>query len=281
MELIEFAKKYKYLNVPGTKDFKLYDLLPFEEEYLKNLLNHKLLLVKQSRQMHVTSLYIVYVSWFLLYNTKPETNIVVAVRNNESSGDFKLKVDTILIYHGLRDVYVLKSIKKNIGLSNGNNFHIFPLSYDTFRGKGNLHTVIFDNIVPNDYMIDLFKQLKNGCCKKIIFSSSTPYDNSGFEQLYYSKEKDDWCRLVLHYSTNPLLCDEMVKELKKNYNLFDWNTQMELKPVTSNHSANKNNTLQIRIDDTLMMAVGLKLIEKDINISQYIRTLIEADVKLI
>ena len=45
------------------------------------------------------------------------------------------------------------------------------------------------------------------------------------------------------------------------------------------NSVNKNNMVQIRIDDTLMHAVGLKLIEKDINISQYIRDLIEADMK--
>jgi len=284
MELHEFIEKHRYgVDNLKTPSWGLLDYLPFEKDFYNHILNNKLSIIKKSRQMHVTTMLAGYVAWRLI-NNKDEDEVTYLTNRYDSSKHFIGKVRGILEEYGLtKDDFDVNN-KKEINLKNGNRVLAVSSSVDSLRGF-RPKCVIIDEAA----FIDNFKGLCNVIIPNIyatngqIIIASTPNGINFFHGLYSDSitGKNKFKVLDLIYHMHPKRDSEWFDQMSKMLNYNDTMIKQEILAefiITAEKPKNKSNVIQVRLDDDMMRKLGVKLIENDNSVSEYIRKLINKDI---
>jgi hypothetical protein len=289
-DFLLFAKNEANILTPfGVKKVELYD---FQLDLLESIKDTFFDLIVQSRQMGVTNLLALYISWVAIFDHDKE--IAILSHNKATSDRILAFVRTILNSYSCKEFFdyenmITKDCKSEFKLTNGNSVRSIPSSVSSFKGR-QIDILVVDNAAYIKNLSTLMETvtpvifaLKDS---KLIISSS-PKKNSHFNKM------------VLHYEE-----DKSIKEDKKiSLNYLSWNLhpnrdkewfekqciilglRQELINeelncvVTSDEHEQKNKTISLRLTNKWLIDIKTK-IGDELSISDYIRSLIEKDLNI-
>lgn len=243
------------------------ELYDYQKNLLKVFKEQQFVLVKQSRQMGISTLLCEYVLEEILFN---EDKQIVILSNNQASGIILL--DNIKL--SLKNTAMITNTRRSLKLINGNRINVIT-SLDDLRGiMPNL--IIVDNaghVTNLEKIINHFNQYSLPETKIIINSNNNT--NSYFNKLYNNNNK--FYKVLINWDLHPHRDKVWYNKMKENYgnNLDLFNSEINLIDVPN--KTNKNRIVTIRINDDLLSKITDKLLERDLSISEYIRQLIEKD----
>ena len=281
--------RFGYDTTKKNKPWSQLEYKDFERATLTHILNNQFTIIKKSRQMYMTSMLVAYVAWYLKYNKSKQTDLFYVSPKYKSSQLFVKQVKTLLDAMGV-DEFVHDTTSE-IELKNGNRLIIITTQVGSLCGYGQRsHMAIIDEaafIDKLDYLVKNIHVAMDTETKIVI--TSTPNGFNGFYKIYVDAERGDnqFIPLLLHYTQNPKYGKEWVADMRK---LFDdelkFKQEIEAEFVTivpkleiPRLNKTESNSIKFRLDDSTINEIGLKLIEKDINMSTYIRELIKKDLK--
>lgn len=297
MELFNYLDLYRKGLVKTTGKIENLELLPFEEKFFNHIHDNRFSIIKKSRQMHVTNMLASYSAW--LISEKPyigpedkeeSTPTVIYLSNNfESSKRFKTLVMNILP----EDTNTAVNNVREVRLNKGNSLKVMSATMGSLHSQSFTYTklVIIDEMAflkrNGEFLTALLPLLTESKTKLII--ASTPNGLETFHTLWNgaTTDKNQFAPLNLTYKDNPLYTEEWLEQMKKNLNYNEAQIRQELygeftlaptKDELKKKSKKKSNLIQVRLDDDTLNQIGRKLIEKDINMSEYIRELIKSDL---
>lgn len=291
MDVNEFFEKHRK-GIDVTKGGRvLFDYYPFEREVINGIHNNQHTLIKKSRQMHLTTMLAAYVAWYMIFNKNNEkSEIVYCSYRFDMSKRFVSLVSAILFdYYG--DSYVDQKIvnkKTQITLKNGNTIRVHSDNIDSMCGWSLLptHMYIFDEgayLRNLDDFLDTMDFVNPDNNIKIVVGSS-PNGFNYFHRLWDNSFRgvNKYHHIDLPYHKHPKRDEKWAEEQRKLLNFNDLQFNQEIlglfvQPLPK-PKKNKSNLIQFRVSDEIMNQIGLKLIEKDVTISDYLRDLIKKDI---
>jgi hypothetical protein len=288
MDINEFIEKHRtgVDIIKGTRG--LFEYYPFEREVISGVHNNQYTIIKKSRQMHLTTMLAAYVAWFMIFNENSEKSEIVYCANKlDSSKRFVDYVRSILYdYYG--EEFTDKKLTNNkteIKLKNGNSIRSHSSSVDSMRGRNleKTYMYIFDEAAYNPSLGNFLTQLdvlKLRYNFKIVLGS-TPNGFEYFHRLWDGSHKGEnkYHPIDLPYHKHPKRDEKWVEEMRKLlYNDILFNQEVLGLFIQPKAKKNKSNLIQFRVSDDIMNQIGLKLIEKDVTISNYLRDLIQKDI---
>lgn len=275
MDIISFTEKYlKYYNPVtgwqvGTK------LQAYEKHYLTNLAENRYTITSKSRQMHVTTLLSAHVAHFLIFNTEDPRTIMFVGSKTNVSHDFLTRVrETVMCYlAACTGSLMISSYTKNeIRMSNGNVLRGtsgIPTAIKGYHSK----EVIFDEAVYIDSLKDILSA-SLPATDSIHMVSSYAATYAYFNQLF--ENVNGFKKLRLHYSVNQeFFTPQKVEHLKGFYERERWEHEMEL--IAPPKKTEKSVSVTFRITPELQERLNRKLAETKLNISEYMRKLLETE----
>lgn len=219
--------------------------------------------------MHTTTLLTTYVSW-ILSRGYHEPKKVIWVSPNIKSAKMTKRMIELSLNKASNNKLEIDGNSTNIIVKTNNNQLTCYSSRSSICGEM-ADIIIFDEYV-DDAMEKFAPLLKNKPDTKIIINSSI-YDS--FNKIWVGY--NSFQKFRLHYSENILWTEERLENRKKVIG-DSFNKEMELIMNSESKSKNKNNIIQVRLDDEIMLQIGLVLIKEDITISEYIRGIIKNDL---
>ena len=238
--------------------------------------NNRFSIILKGRQVFMSTILAAYTAWSILNGKK----IGIYANKRDMSNNFITKVRMILLNYGAkfqsdrRDFIELKDIGGSVkGLST-------PTGFCGWR----FDELIFDEAAFIDRFDEALSIGTIGLSPggKIILSS-TP---NGLETFFNTWEgsrvgDNDYKRIKITYKDVPIYDEEWVERMKRSMNYDKKWIEQELYAnfvLYEQPKKNKNKLIQFRINDETYMKLLEKLIEKDVNVSKYMRDLILKDV---
>ena len=295
MELDEFIKKHRIGYNCNNKAMGLFEYYDFEKKVFGHITKRRFSIIKKSRQMHMTHMLATYTAWHMLTNENENNRIILYISpKRDESICFKLKVDELLdnYYGRVPFCQVIRDTKES-AVANGNCVKACSATVDFLRGipAEKIHMIIIDEaafIKDLDKILEIVELYLEKHKQIKIVIASTPHGFEKFHELYTDAVDGKkagtpfnlYYPLNIHYTENPEYTPERIKELKKIYSDFDFRVEYEAEFLSKQSPApfTKSNLIQVRLDDEMLRNVGSRLIQKDTNISKYIRELIENDL---
>lgn len=280
MELIEFAQKYCTVIFSGIDDDKIKSLHPFQIEYLKSLQEHRFTHTTKSRQiLGFSTMLAIYTAWFLLFfKSKKPGCIGIMSQKREMACEILMKAQVILDSYKLEHPEITQLInnmaKKQL---DNKNTAIAMNGSPTSLCSVNVDVLIIDEAA----YLDLEEVMKaalpivagHGCLHLI----SSP---NGLSYFYKIKMDDNnaYYKQNYHYSLNTS-ANNRIEELRRLMPKDLWRQDMELEffnlqPATKP----KDKILQFRIDNAMLSQLNERLLNVDLSLSDYIRSLIRKDL---
>lgn len=291
MEIHDFIKKYlKGVDLLRVDEGIVpLEYQPFQKEVIDVLCNNKDVIIKKSRQMYLTTTLSIYVAYHMIFNENEKNKEILYCSHKLCiSKRFIKKVDAILYdYYG--EEYLKKKVTNQttkIELDNGNTLRVFSATVDNFRGWGldNVHMTIFDEAAYIDKLKDCLSLVSLENNMKIVLGSS-PNGLETFFNVWEGsyRQTNKFININLPYHKNPRYDEEWLENMKAMLNHNDRVIReaiyAEFVLPEPKPKKRKDNLIQFRVSDDVMNKIGLKLIEKDVTISQYLRQLIKEDIK--
>lgn len=254
-------------------EYEVFEYYDFEREIVNLINDNRFSIILKGRQVFVSTILATYTAWQVLNGKQ----IAYYSHNRHMSKHFLTKVRAILMSYGAEfecdnQIYIkLKGLGSIKGLCTPTEFcsHTFDeIIYDeaAYINRFNEALSIGTSIIATG--------------GKIILAS-TP---NGLEKFFYTWQGSEvgdnpFKRIKVTYKDVPIYDEAWAEEMKRimNYNKrwIDQELHAEFIPALKN---NKNKLIQFRIDKDLNLKLLEKLIEKDVNISTYMRDLILKDV---
>ena len=283
MNLINFAKENYYtINPTNNRGYSKIEPFDFQLEYLKHIAENQKVIVMKSRQMFNTTTLAVYCLWEMLYNKK---NVLYIAPNKSCGDNFNEKVKQL--FHKVdktNSININKMDKFSIRFDGPYGDVWLKTATRTIPKNFRFHIIIFDEFIDkteriySDFLDMYFGGNKAEDVTKQILVSSLGYSVL-FEKLYnglYSKEM--MFKHELYYDMNPMYTPERLANL---YDVIGEDKfEMEILNITpkSKKQKHKNDIVTFRIDQNIKQKIGLRLLETDKNVSDYIRDLILKDI---
>ena len=261
----------------------------FQEEMTTLIRDNKQSIISSSRQMGVSTLIANYIAEMMMTH---DNKSYMVISNDTMCAK---KIISLIILMIENDPIPFKFNKKNteeVSLVNGSKVKIAAAK--TSAGHSYKFDHIFiDNAAFIDNLEEVYKSLvyRSG---KITLSSCQRYDDSFFNKCL--QNEGSWNRLKLHWTRHPEHTEglhtggingygspwysRMCKSLGNDP--YEIKSQLDCMPIPRKKPKNtqpKDTKITIRIGESSMSKIGKKLIEKDVTVSQYIRSLIEADLQ--
>lgn len=268
---------YSGIN-PNTKKIEKFQLFEFQKDIINKIESGFEFFISKSRQMHFTTLFFYYIAWKLITNEKFSIHLII---NDINIGKIHLQninniISQICNKLDLKKIYN-KSTTKNIILINDSNIKI-GTSKRSFIGK-KIDITIFDEA---SFCKD-FETCYNSaviCSKKIIAYSSINNYNFFVKK---SLEKNGY---NYHWTQHPIYSKDYDGN---NYHTSEWyrkkcllysdekkiHAELNCIPIDNKE---KEIVITFRIDENLNQKVKDKLLNLNVNMSNYIRDLIEKDL---
>lgn len=270
----------------------------FQVDFIENIHKSDLSLISKTRQMHVSSMMSLYISWYMLFNPNREIGIIAP--NTQSAGNILEKIKIILQNYSVVDECggklnntlfnfekdCIVNNKKELKLKNNSCVRLIrPASARGMR----LDFIFVDEAAFIKNMEEIWKTISiHTWGKKVI--ASTPKDNSYFNELFLQSNCN---KISLHWSSHP----EYSKNMKRNLMDFDFPLtspwfQEQCKNLNNNKdfikqeiegvvrfekSVNKVKAISLRIEDEIYQKLNYKLGDNE-SYSDYIRNLIKKDL---
>jgi predicted DNA binding CopG/RHH family protein len=292
MKLFDYLDLYRKGVVPSSGKIEKFELYPFEETFFNHIHNNRFSLIKKSRQMHITTMLASYSAWLLseepyigpedIEESKP--TVIYFSPNFKSSKRFKTLTTSLLPSNTNLTINNVKHSR----LENGNSIMVKSVTINSLRSYSLEDTklLIIDEAAFIDKFDEFFKELLpmiSTSNTKIVIAS-TPNGIEGFHSLWEgaNKGENQFKLLSLNYKDNPRQTQDWLDNMKKTLNDDLYIRQelygefVEIPPKKKKKK--KSNLVQVRLDDTTLNKIGIKLIQNDINISEYIRQLIKKDL---
>jgi len=272
----DFTDQFETLPINNAfgNTITLYD---YQKSLLDDFDTYKYLIVKHSRQMGITTLLTLKIANFLINNTDEHKTILFISNKLDLSYDMVKKVIALLSFYYIDIPFVIDN-KRTIKLKNGNTFKIVSPTTDGLRGI-QTNTLIIDNAADINNLNDLLGAFLP-MCNKVILTSGNNINPNFFNKLFindndnvYVKRKVLW---NLRPEFNSIRWYEDIKKMMGDDKLFD--SEVNLIDCNDCITVKKDRTISIRLNEELITKVSMKLINDDISLSDYIRTLIINDL---
>jgi len=213
---------YRY-GFDKTKEGRVkFEYLDYEKYFINHIMDNRFSIVKQARQMHITTLLAHYASWFLLFNeNRDNDNILYVAPTMDSAKNF-----TRMVRQNLTDFHTSikpeRSTTKEITMANGNMLRTTSPTPDACCGF-RIDNLLIDGGAYIDNLEEFISvslpALATGGKATII---STPNRLDGFFRIWENSinERSDFKPLSIIWSDNPKYTKEWFEEMCKgmNYN---------------------------------------------------------------
>tara|TARA_R110000796_G_scaffold164578_1_gene281434 strand:+ start:8705 stop:9568 length:864 start_codon:yes stop_codon:yes gene_type:complete len=272
----EFMKTYKFGYDAIKEEMGVFEYYDFEKRVVNLINNNRFSIILKGRQQHISTILAAYASWSILNGKK-----IAFYTNSLHMGQYFIsKVRVILVNYG---VEFERENKSQFFLKNGGSI------FTACRPTGiyaQFDEIIYDEAAFCDNLEEAIqvgvKRLNdNG---KIILAS-TPNGYNKFFTLWEGSVlgDNDFKRIKITYKDNPRYDEEWVEGMKKRLNMNEKHIRQELyaefiMPTPKKPKKTKNKLIQFRLNDDLFNKLSMRLIEDDINVSAYLRSLILKDV---
>jgi hypothetical protein len=274
MNIIEFAEKYSVFYDPLNGWKYGNELQDYEKDFLCNLVEHKFTINLHSRQMNITTLNSIYVTYNLIFGT--DEKIIYVGNKLDCTYHFIDKVRQILFNYNQDNKDLVINNKKEIRLKNGNK--LIGISANSYGIIGYTPTKV---LIDSATYINGFEHMLNAIlCSLTTFGSlhifAQPNRLDYVYQLYVS-DNNNFKKFKYHYSLNPKRFSvENINKMKTHISDDEWKQSMELEFLLYEP---KEYTLQVRVDNQIYNKISKRLMERDISLSEYLRKLIGDDLQ--
>lgn len=289
MELIEFAEKYGYVIIKSSNEFTIPELQKFQKDWFNEVNQNKYTITLKSRQMYLTTMEAIYCAWFLIFN-KDEKNKIFLKSNNLSGGKRILEIVRLILvyYYEKNNEKLAPKINNQVELQLINNNLIKVISgVNSFCLQDKIHTLIIDEAAFINDLEDILKTAYVYNLEKFIIGSTDNKEQNYFHSLYFSNFViyKHWRRIKLHYSENKHYNNDNwlrgIENIFNNENDFKYQVTLDIPIVQEivKKTESKSEIKPTRFTNDMLNNIGKRLIQLDVNLSDYIRNLVAKDLK--
>lgn len=272
---LEFAEKNAFFFTP-LNGFTKIELYEYQKNLLKTLDDKRFVMVRHSRQMGISTLFKLYLANAVINNYEKGKTFVILTPKLSSAYEFLEGVKRLVKQHYDSNNIIVDN-KRKLELRNGNRIITCSNSIDSFRGY-RIDEIIIDggNFIGNleDIMACLAVGLQIG--GKIILASSNTKNNTFFKRIF-KDESNQFVKKRITWDLHPNRGKEWYDDMSKHFTKEDLEIELDIIDYVEVVEPIKK-TISLRIDSSLIDKVSLKLVDIDINLSEYIRRLIEKDL---
>lgn len=297
----ELFMKDKWLTFDAFESKTIKNIKPFDYQldFIKNIHSKNNHIIAKGRQMHVSSMMALYISWYVIFNN--DKNVFILSDSAEGSRNILDKVKVILQNYFVSDIFhwqddFIKNSKSELLLKNGCRIIAAAPSITAMRGWA-IDFMYIDEAAFIKHFEEIYAAsgMYMQCKKDSRFIiASTPKDNSTFNKLFLSAGYESYFNPIkLHWSIHPVYSKDIIEEIKESpfrysspwfYQMFrmlgeDINATERLINcvVIYKDETSKIKTISLRIDSDLHEKLQAKL-KPGVSLSDYIRRLIEKDI---
>ncbi len=260
----------------------------YQEQIITDINETPVTLIGQSRQMGISSLIDVYISWLMIFGENK--NILILTPNLQSSILHLERIKMILSNYKVDGVFDIinwiKIINKSeLILSNGCKIQVRTASSAAGKAES-LDLLFIDNagyIKDLEYIWMAMAMTLSGRSGKAILASS-PYDDSFFNKMaidIQNEPKNDYRKLIeIGWMLNPHYDQNWYKERCSSLGNNKKMIEQELDCVFNyKNKSSKDKTISLRLSQELHKKIQIKIGEEG-SISDYIRSLVEKDLRI-
>lgn len=276
--IIEFAEKFAYGYDPKKGECRLLKLYEYQKQMLLDIEKNKFTIIKQSREMGISTVMAIYISNLVLNNSN---KTVLAILNSCNCAEMFLdKIKMILTNTNAK---FSKSNKREIVLKNGSK--IISKQSQIDAGKGYAADLIFmehfEYIKDSKYIFpSIYPTIYARDNAKFIINSTPLYKDDLYYQLWTKalNKENEFKPINIHWSQNPALDNKWYK--KRCEILNDDSIKTELDGEFIEKPSKKESMINIRLKSAYKQEILNKMKKKNIkSITEYIMMLVEKDLK--
>lgn len=203
---VYFMKKYCYIQHP-IRGKILFELYPFQEQTLMDLMNNIYNIILKSRQLGISTLTAGYALWLMIFQN--DKNVLVLATKQDVAKNLVTKVKEM--YDNLpswlrRNAQTVENNKTSMRFKNGSQIKAVSAAKDSARSEA-LSLLVIDEAAFIDYIDDIWTSAQatlstGGQC----IALSTPNGvNNWFHKNYIEAEsgKGRFHPIKLHWSVHP------------------------------------------------------------------------------
>lgn len=271
MRTLEFAEKYAF----DYKRNKI-DLYEFQKELLNEFDDKRYILTLSSRQMGCSSMLSLYIANWLINNDTDMKRLVILVdKPNTKIASIRAIINNYCEINNIENLETAASTR-SLYLNNGNSILITNNLLSIDITPQNSFGLVVDNAA---WIRDLIGQMAYAIpvINKLIMVSGFNVNKNDFYDKLFISDNNLFKKIKITWDLHPNHNEEWYKtqeELFKYGTSFYSEIHLERKEKSN---PPKNNMINVRLTDELLMKISRKLLEKDISVSEYIRQLIEND----
>ena len=237
---VYFSKNYvKIVNV--DKGLMPFDMWPFQEEMMMNMVNNRFSIAKMPRQVGKTTVTAATILWHVLFNT---TYSVAILANKEAQA--------IEILSRIKDAYSLLPLwmqqgivswgKRSIELENGSKIVASATSNTAIRGRS-MNMVYLDEFafvptsVQESFFASVYPTISSGTSTKVIITS-TPNGFNLFYKFWHDSEegRNQYVRSNVHWSDIPGRDEKWKRETIQNTSEKQFRVEFECEFLGSSNT---------------------------------------------
>lgn len=276
MNIIEFAEKYGIIRI-NNELVNCIELQDYEKDFLGSLVENKLTATVASRQMHMSTLLSVYITYNLIFGEN-ETIAILDTKMDLVANKMR-NVNLMLNHYMERNPnsidYKINN-KTKLKLSNENSL-IGVVGIGGFCGY-RFTKIIIDNAAFIDNLNSLYSTiLPMVGSSGSVHMVSCPNQIEFFHSIY-SNPNNSFKKNAYHYSLNSRYTPERINEMRTYLSKAQWRQEMEMEFFIPERPQ-RNRTLQVRVDGETYIEVTKRLVQLDMNISEYLYDLIYKDLQ--
>ena len=272
---LEFAEENAFFYTP-LNGFNKIELYNYQKDLLNTLDDNRFVMVKHSRQMGITTLLKLYLANAVVNNYENEKTFAILAPNLSSGYELLEGVKRLVMQMHDSSNMVINN-KKKLQWKNGNRIMVCSNSIDSFRGY-RIDEIIIDGGDYIDNLEDIIACVAGGLQMggKIILASSNSKNDTFFKKIF-NDESNQFVKKIITWDLHPNRDKEWYDDMARHLSKEDLEIELDLIDCVEVVEPIKK-TISLRIDSTLVDKISLKLVDMNINLSEYIRRLIEKDL---
>jgi hypothetical protein len=272
---LEFAEENAFFLTP-LNGFTKIELYEYQKDLLNTLDNNRFIMVRHSRQMGISTILKLYLANAVINNYDEGKTFVILTPKLSSTYEFLEEVKRLIKQHYDSNKIIVDN-KQKLELINGNRIMVCSNSINLFRGY-RIDEIIIDGGNYIDNLENIIACVTSGLQMggKIILASSNSKNNTFFKRIF-NDESNKFVKKRITWDLHPNRGKEWYDDMSKHITKEDLEIELDIIDYVEVVEPIKK-TISLRIDSSLIDKVSLKLVDMDINLSEYIRRLIEKDL---
>jgi predicted DNA binding CopG/RHH family protein len=226
--------------------------------------------------MGISTILKLYLANAVINNYDEGKTFVILTPKLSSTYEFLEEVKRLIKQHYDSNKIIVDN-KQKLELINGNRIMVCSNSINLFRGY-RIDEIIIDGGNYIDNLENIIACVTSGLQMggKIILASSNSKNNTFFKRIF-NDESNKFVKKRITWDLHPNRGKEWYDDMSKHITKEDLEIELDIIDYVEVVEPIKK-TISLRIDSSLIDKVSLKLVDMDINLSEYIRRLIEKDL---